>query len=391
MGKIKQFFCNLSFRVSFVVYVAVALFAAYLAVGFTVGYCKIAIIEGSNYESSENGISYLTGEGLVVAVTDIPVDTPENRMRIAVFNTIKTLCVPIYLGVALVAAAMLFYRNKMKKPMAALMGASRKILGSDLDFRVDYQGGDEMGKLCGSFEKMRAALAENNRLMWRQVEQRRRLNAAFAHDLRTPLTVLKGHVEIMRQKGQAGTENVAAMAKQIDRLERYAESMGSMQKLEEVQPEYQAADLRRLAQPLARMAEFVCGRTGKRLDFRSHIANETVVLDESIVCQVAENLVANAARYAKNNVAVDFSERDEMVILDVRDDGGGFSAAGMKRAAEPYYSEDADRANHFGLGLYISKILCETHGGGIKIENRGNGAVVTASFRIKAEPYVDKK
>lgn len=59
--------------------------------------------------------------------------------------------------------------------------------------KVDKE--DELGKLCASFEKMRQALQESNDEMWRQMEERNRLNAAFSHDLRTPLTVLKGQSE----------------------------------------------------------------------------------------------------------------------------------------------------------------------------------------------------
>lgn len=54
-----------------------------------------------------------------------------------------------------------------------------------------------MGALCASFEEMRRALWENNRVMWRQMEERKRLNAAFAHDLRTPLTVLRGYAGML--------------------------------------------------------------------------------------------------------------------------------------------------------------------------------------------------
>ena len=85
----------------------------------------------------------------------------------------------------------------MKKPIEVLNAASQKIAENDLGFTVEVPCGNELGRLCGSFEKMRAALLELNREHWAQMEERRRLNAAFAHDLRTPLTVLRGRATLL--------------------------------------------------------------------------------------------------------------------------------------------------------------------------------------------------
>ncbi|MFD2880718.1 HAMP domain-containing protein [Paenibacillus rhizoplanae] len=89
-----------------------------------------------------------------------------------------------------------FYHNKLKQPIGTLREASQKISGNDLNFRIPQASEDEMGQLCGSFERMRAALEDNNRQMWRSIEDRKQLNAAFfSHDLRTPLTVLRGYAD----------------------------------------------------------------------------------------------------------------------------------------------------------------------------------------------------
>lgn len=76
-----------------------------------------------------------------------------------------------------------------------LFMASDRIAANDLDFSIAYDRKDEMGLLCKAFEKMRSALANNNREMWRQMDERQKINAAFSHDLRTPLTVIEGHLE----------------------------------------------------------------------------------------------------------------------------------------------------------------------------------------------------
>ena len=78
-----------------------------------------------------------------------------------------------------------------------LTTSANRIAENDLDFSIVYDRNDEMGLLCKAFEKMRSALESNNREMWRQMNERQKLNAAFSHDLRTPLSVLKGYVEYL--------------------------------------------------------------------------------------------------------------------------------------------------------------------------------------------------
>ena len=99
-----------------------------------------------------------------------------------------------------------------------------------------------MGQLCSSFEKMRISLSENNSRMWRSMEERKRLNAAFAHDLRTPLTVLRGYTDLLSQylpqdkiPKDKVMSTVNTMSGHITRLENYVISMNTLQKLEDIE------------------------------------------------------------------------------------------------------------------------------------------------------------
>lgn len=362
MEKVKAFFRNLPFRISFILYVIAALLLALFFSAIT-------------YNTAVSAI-------LVPSVTDTSIEVSEAAMT--ALRAIEHWSLPVYITVCVSVAALLFYRVKMKKPLAVLEEASERISNSDLDFSILYQSKDEMGKLCASFELMRSALMENNRLMWRQVEQRKRLNAAFAHDLRTPLTVLHGQLEMAQQSENPPSEKTtAAMARQIERMERYVDSMSSLQKMEDVQPQYHSVVIADLVQSIQQMASVVCDSASKQVHFQNQTQSETVVLDESMVLQAVENMVSNAARYAKESVKISFMQQGDMLNIGVYDDGEGFSAEGINHAAEPFYTADPNRANHFGLGLYISELLCRHHGGGIEIKN-DNGAAVTASFCIKS-------
>lgn len=97
--------------------------------------------------------------------------------------------------------------------------------------------------------------------------------------------------------------------------------------------------------------------------------------------QVAENLTANALRFAKQTVSVTLSIDDDGLALEVADDGCGFPVELLKNGIQPF-QKHTEEAEHFGMGLYICKVLCEKHGGDLLLENHKNGAQATAIFRF---------
>jgi len=394
MDKIKKYFHNLSFRTSFILYVVIFAFIAFALIITTSSLCQ-RIIEDirATYTSDKKPYYLLTPEGEQLEVygeaTSIwkedEILTEEDSTKISALKIATYLCIPFYSILCLGAATVLFYRNKMKKPLSILREAHQRISDSDLDFIAYYQCKDEMGQLVESFEKMRSTLLSNNQKMWRQMEQRKQLNAAFAHDLRTPLTVLKGYAEILQNdsKEQGIQDTAVTMKNHISRLERYVDNMSSLQKMEDLIPDYKDTNLVGFLKSSSQMVTLICEEAGKHLVFKSNIKNTTLALDKDMIFEVMENLTSNAARYAKREVLIYVYEEGSIITVSVQDDGNGFSPENLNRATEPYYTGDEDRSSHFGLGLYICKVLCEHHGGGIQIENVVHGARVIATFMIQ--------
>ena len=324
------------------------------------------------------------GEGAYIGTELAPMSKQDER-TIAILEMLPVIAAPIYSAFCIIAAALLFYRNRLKKPLSELRTASEKIANNDLDFSIDYDKNDELGQLCASFEIMRTTLADNFSKMWRQVEERKALNAAFAHDLRTPLTVLKGYNEMLQASDNSQTrETAATMGKHISRMESYVSSMSNLRRMEDTQPEYKLIDLQTVASSLYDSAKIVCAKNGKKLFLQNDIPVSQLSLDGSFVSQVCNNLISNAVRYAQTAVTISFALRDNGLLLSVSDDGKGFDKSGLKKATSPYYTEESNHSEHFGLGLYICKLLCEHHNGYLKIENTTTGAKVSAYFKSPA-------
>lgn len=304
------------------------------------------------------------------------------------YNSINFLTFAVYplcFIVGILITSTLFYRRQLKVPLAILEDAADKIANENLDFSIAFQKENEFGKLCRSFEKMRVALRDNNLELWRQVEERKRLNAAFAHDLRTPLTVLKGQSELLANyaPNMSDEKIIAAanrMGRHIARLEEYVNTMNELQCLEEIEIRRQSVDAKDLLGQLRLIGTSVC--KDRELLFSFQTENMPwPMLDLSVVLQVYENLLANAARYAASKVTVTIELQNNSLSLAVSDDGDGFAAKDLTDATKPFYKASSETNNgHLGMGLHICHILCEKHGGSLTLSNQ-DGACVVAVFR----------
>lgn len=388
MDKIKRPGRNLSLRKSLVLYVvSFAILALVLSVS-TAFLCDNITRHIRNSYPTISEKYYLTNEqgerlGDGVSMSNVPIEYTERDERtIAIMGLVPNVATPLYTALCIIAATLLFYRNKLKKPLAELHTASEKISNNDLGFSIEYDSKDELGQLCASFEIMRTTLAKNFSEMWRQVEERKQLNAAFAHDLRTPLTVLKGYNEMLQASDNSQTrETAVTMGKHISRMETYVSSMSNLRRLEDAQPEYKTVLLQPFLSALYESVEMICKQKGKTLYRQNSVPASQLSIDTDFVSQVCNNLIANAIRYARNAITLSFVLHDNGLLLSVADDGKGFDKNTLHKATSPYFTEETDHFEHFGLGLYICKLLCEHHGGYVRIENVSSGAKVIAFFR----------
>lgn len=338
------------------------------------------------------------GEGLVSNTAYYAASQPPASLMPWIL-TLATGLAPVlaYGGLGLLTFRR-FYRVHIAAPLAELAGAADRIAEQDLDFAIGTVRGRELGRLSETLEHMRASLLEAQRELWRTAESRRRLNAAFAHDLRTPITVLKGTVEMAQMRLRRGdtldVDALDALSSQVARLERYATSMGGLTKLEDrpVERERLSADV--LRGELEHHVAGVVSARGSELDLelasRSESAESirhgmTVLLDLSLVEEVLDNLLSNACAHAVSSVTFDMMVDAGTLTLVVTDDGPGFTPEALHRGCDPFFSENKS-AEHFGLGLNVSSVLCGLRGGEIALTNaETGGARVIATFDVRPE------
>lgn len=387
-----------------------------------------------------NAVSRMFPAGGLEILSDGSVVMPEaptaaQQKILTALGIIQLASCILFPAGGLALSGVFYYHIKLKQPIAALRSGITRIQNHDLDFCLPVRSGDELGQLCAAFDTMRGELLKSNQELWRQAEERKRLNAAFSHDLRNPITVLKGTVKLLRQ-GTADEQAIDRLENYTARIEQYVEAMSSIQRLEQMPARISEcpyallrAELEDTAKLLAGEAEcsvsgpdyglegvghgsegFDYGLEGlahdlEASDYGSEGADYdseglgygsvesdhgTVWLDHGLFLTVAENLIGNAARFAKSKMIIRMEREGDLLLLSVTDDGPGYPAELVKTGPKPFgkiKTEESRTLNkdssHFGMGLYSSRTLCVKHGGTLKLENeKGYGARAVASFQI---------
>lgn len=336
------------------------------------------ICETMSENYPKGGIAYSFDRG--VTLLEQPTSGQQKILSILSFIELVS-CVAFPLA-GLGIAGVLFYRIKLKRPIDLLRDGTAHIQAHDLNFSVPVVSSDELGQICAAFEKMRAELLKTNQELWRQTEERKRLNAAFSHDLRNPVTVIKGTVKLMKQ-GIADDQALERLESYTLRIEQYIEAMSSIQRLEQMPVRISECMYAVLQSELEDTAKLFAPKLCLSI---SAPDKGSVKLDHGIFLTVAENLIRNAARFSRSKLQIQLMENEHFLSLSVIDDGCGYPDELVQNGPKPFGKLNEDTA-HFGMGLYSSEMLCTKHGGMLKLKNAdGQGAVATAFFQINEKP-----
>ena len=267
------------------------------------------------------------------------------------------------------------------RSLASLRSASSRIASGDLDSRVEASGRDEVGGLAQDFDRMRTALRED-------YDRRARFLMGVSHDLKTPLTSIRGYIEAM-QDGLADDPAVRAeYLRVLDAKSRMLEDrlvelldFGRMEtgewklKLEQI-------PLHEFLESLCREFEIDARMNGKEFASRLDIPPDcAAAADLVLFARVLENLVGNAIRYTRQGDRIEFTASGGgPVVIEVRDSGPGIDPKELSLIFEPFFRGTRTRSEPgFGLGLSIVKSIVEAHGWSITADSRPEGGT---AFRL---------
>ena len=284
----------------------------------------------------------------------------------------------VYILVGGLLAGNIYYKLKLKKPLVMLKSGITNITEGNLDFSINYSCNDELGLLCGAVEKMVQELIDDKKRIWLLLDDRRTINASISHDLGTPITVIKGYLEFLKKNlaeqnltKKLLIDTLDNMNQATSRMERYIESVRNIQKIDEIQILLKEESMINILIELENDFKKLAERYSKKL-IVSNCFKGAVCIDKVQFFRIMEDIVINSFRYATHLVIIETSQVKNYLRICVKDDGPGFSPEDIEKATKLFYTKSRNEKN-MGIGLYISKLLCEKQGGKLFIKNSETG------------------
>lgn len=281
------------------------------------------------------------------------------------------------------------YRSVVQ-PIRELRQATEKIKSGNLDFQVAVSSNDEMGQLCTDFEKMRQRLKESAEEKIRFDNENRELISNISHDLKTPITSIKGYVEGIMD-GVADTP---------EKMERYLKTVynktNDMQRLIDELTFYSKIDTNRIPYNFRKInvsdyfgdcAEEVgldLGAKNVVFQYANYVdENVMVIADPEQIRRVVNNIVGNSCKYFdKSQCFINMRIKDvgDFIQVEIEDNGKGIAAKDIPYIFDRFYRTDSSRNSSkggSGIGLSIVRKIMEDHGGKVWASSKeGTGTVV---------------
>ncbi|MBR5267859.1 MAG: HAMP domain-containing histidine kinase [Lachnospiraceae bacterium] len=322
----------------------------------------------------QRGFQFTDGtEGTLLLVTNVVEVIPEVK------SMFTEMLVASGIILVLTAALMIawVYRS-IWKPLGQLQEATKQIRDGNLDFTLDVEDDDEIGQLCQNFEEMRIRLKETTEEKIQYDKESKELISNISHDLKTPITAIKGYAEGI----------LDGVASSPEKLERYIRTIynkaNDMDHLIAELTFYSKIDTNKIPYAFAKInvAEYFgdcidevgldLEARGVELGYFNYVDEDVLVIaDAEQIKRVVDNIIGNSLKYMdkkKGIINIRILDVGDFVQVEIEDNGKGISQKELPYIFDRFYRTDSSRnsaTGGSGIGLSIVKKIIEDHGGKI--------------------------
>lgn len=329
-------------------------------------------------------------EGSIFIVTDVNTLIPQLKSFILQFLL-------SFIAIMILTASIFTYwlYSSILRPLNTLKIAANQIKVGNLDFTLEVNSDDEIGQLCNDFEEMRKHLKELIEVRMQYEVDSKELISNISHDLKTPLTAIKGYAEGIM-------DGVAATPEKMEKyLKIIYTKANDMTSLVDELSFYSKIDCNTIPYTFKMVNldeyfrdcidEISLDLEVKNIDiayFNYADKSTNVIIDVEQLKRVINNIIGNSAKYieaTKGIINVRISEDDYFVKVEIEDNGKGIAKEDLEKIFERFYRTDASRNSSkggSGLGLAISKKIIEDHNGSIWASSKeGVGTIIHFTLR----------
>ena len=321
-------------------------------------------------------------EGVIQIMTPV-----ESVVRQVENMIVKAFVLAIIILVAVSGTAFFGLYQSIVQPLEKLKRAAVNIKEGNLDFNVITDTEDEIGEVCTAFEEMRIKLKAQIDLSMQYEKDNKELISNISHDLKTPITAIKGYVEGIRD-GVADTPEkmdkyIRTIYNKATDMDKLIDELFLYSKLDSNSMNYSFAklDLKEYFEDCVDEISLDLESKGIAFMYRNYVPEGTMIIaDPEQLKRVINNIVGNSVKYMgtePGRIGIFIKDEPEFIQIEIQDNGKGIAKNELPHIFERCYRTDASRNSSkggSGLGLSIAKKIIEEHGGkiwAVSVEGQG--------------------
>lgn len=277
------------------------------------------------------------------------------------------------------------YTKSMKTQLIPLFKATEQVAKQNLDFEVGHSKIKEFEDVLHSFSDMKENLKSSLEQQWKAEQAQKEQIAALAHDLKTPLTVIQGNIDLMNETELDSEQELYAgyISESSEQMGVYIKTLIDISRtVDGYQLHLERFDIADYMQWIEARANSLCLTKRICLHLTTGVDLGIITADKMLLERAIMNVINNALDYSppEGTVYISTQKEDNFLQISVMDEGSGFTPEALHHAQEQFFMGDHSRTSnmHFGMGLYITSRIIKRHNGQLILKNsdKTNGAQV---------------
>lgn len=346
--------------------------------------------------NSNSNLSFMEiqrSDGYVLVAYDLKpfYRNPWMQKNLPQINILLLILLIIFCLISIVTTT-LIWAKKISKQLNPLLEASEEIGKQNLDFQVKKSNIQEFNAILDSLEKMKVGLSESLRTNWREEEKKRNQISALSHDIKTPLSIIKGNSELLGETNLTKEQETYLnyIRKNTNRIGKYIETLMLVNKSNQANElNFNEIRSKEFVENIERLAKEFTSTYKLNLLEDINYDDDFLIVDLKNFERAFLNILSNAEEHSPKNSTIKLiicSKADKLQI-SILDQGHGFTGEDLLYATDQFYQGDKSRQSkeNYGIGLFVAEQIIDMHRGSLVLENRTDesGAKVSILLPVK--------
>lgn len=346
-----------------------------------------------NSNSNLSFIEIQRSDGYVVVAYDLKpfYKRPWMQKNLPQVNNLFLSLLIIFRLISIITIT-LIWAKKLAKELNPLLEASEEIGKQNLDFQVKKSNIQEFNVILESLEKMKVGLSESLRTNWREEEKKRNQISALSHDIKTPLSIIKGNSELLGETNLTEEQQTYLnyIRKNTSRIDKYIQTLMLVNKSNQANElNFTQIRAKEFVENIEKLAKEFTSTYKLNLLEDINYDDDFLIVDLKNFERAFLNILSNAEEQSpkSSTIKLIICSKTDKLQISILDQGHGFTGEDLLYATDQFYQGDKSRHSkeNYGIGLFVAEQIINMHGGSLILENRTDecGAKVSILLPVK--------